>query len=79
MKLAVDWKPSPAELAAAFCEMDDERQAQFFIDVARIATLWDGDPGIQWMRVGRHLRDCACSTDNARDMVREIASATEAS
>jgi len=78
MKLTVNVKLTPAELAAAFCELDDEAQAQFFIDAARIAETWGGaGPAMQWFTVGRHLKTCACSTYEARAMVREIADAIE--
>ena len=74
MKLTVDLALSPAELAASFCDLNDEEQAQFFIDVARIAQGWKGVyRSMQWFSVGRHLRDCSCSTYEARDMVKEIA------
>jgi hypothetical protein len=74
VKLTLDFKPTPAQIAEAFCEMNDEQQAQFFIEVARIGASWE-TPGnvMQWFSVGRHLRDCACSTDQARELVRDIA------
>lgn len=66
---------TPLLIAEAFAEMDDEGQAQFFIEVAAIAATWGGDVqvGRQWTLVGAHLRDCACATEEARDMVRSIA------
>jgi hypothetical protein len=81
VKLEVNVELSPAQLAKAFCDMDDEAQAQFFIECARLAEGWRAsasDPTIlgpdwQWYTVGRHLRTCACSTEEARDMVRGIA------
>jgi hypothetical protein len=74
----VDIPMTPATLAAAFCEMDDEQQAQFFIEAARIAQTWPSEAkAMQWFYVGRHLKTCACSTWEARDMVREIAGALE--
>lgn len=33
---------SPAEIAYAFAEMNDEQQAQFFSEVGRIAATWPG-------------------------------------
>lgn len=68
------------QLAEAFCQLDDEAMAQFFIECADIASKWRiQDPrslgaGWMWFVVGRHLRDCACSTYEVRDMVTEIAS-----
>jgi hypothetical protein len=64
---------TPVMLAEAFCSMGDEDQAQFFIEAARIARGWRGFAAtMQWHYVGRHLATCACSTGDAREMVREI-------
>ena len=72
MKLSLDFNLTPAQVAEAFCDLDDERQAQFFVEVARLAQEWP-KAHYQWSLVGNHLRDCECSTEAARDMVREIA------
>ena len=76
-RLSVEATVTPAELAEMFCAGDDEEQAQFFIEVARIAATWVPNNSMQWFYVGRHLRNCACSTEAARDIVREIAQAIE--
>lgn len=75
MKATVEIDVNPAMLAAAFCELNDDDQAQFFIEVAAIAEAWDHafGPSWQWARVGRHLATCDCSTDAARDLVQTIA------
>ena len=78
MKLTLDRKLTPAEIAEAFCELDDERQAQVFIEIAALAQTWGTSPSMQWSYIGKHLRDCACSTWEARDMVKEIAEVLEA-
>jgi hypothetical protein len=80
--LTVNRKLTPAEVAEAFCELNDEEQAQVFIDAARIAGAWpvgNGQlgPDWQWHKIGRHLRDCECSTIEARDMIASIAQAIE--
>jgi hypothetical protein len=80
VKLTVEHKLTPRELAEAFCEMNDEDQAQFFIECADVAKAWTFGAGSygadwQWFTVGRHLATCECSNDDARDMVREIARA----
>lgn len=72
MKLTVDVALTPAQLAEAFCDMNDEDQAQFFIEVAALAEKWPDRSGMQWILVGRHLRECGCSTDQARELVRTI-------
>lgn len=73
MKTTVDIDLTPRQLAEAFAELMDEAQAQFFIEVAAIAQGWDGPAGYQWALVGGHLATCACSTQAARDMVRDLA------
>lgn len=80
MKLTVDLQLTPAQLAEAFCEMDDEQQAQVFIEAARIARETWEQPAtfLQWREVGKHLATCACSTDDARDLVRDIAGGMDA-
>lgn len=62
-----------ATVAAWFCELNDEQQADFFIACAERAEDWASPPCFQWFRVGGHLRDCECSTDGARRMIRELA------
>ncbi len=78
MKLENDIALTPKQLADAFCRMNDEEQAQFFIEAAEIAKTWDGGMGSdwQWFSVGRHLPRCACSTDEARALVKSIAEGT---
>lgn len=73
MKLEVRVSLTPRQVAEAFCEMDDEKQAQFFIEAAAIAATWTGSDFPQWLFVGRHLRDCDCSNDDARALVQDIA------
>lgn len=68
---------SPLQIAEAFCQLGDEEMAQVFIEAARIAEAWrDTDPkaspGMQFYLVGRHLRTCECSTEEARELIREI-------
>jgi hypothetical protein len=61
-----------ATVAAWFCELDDEAQADFFVEVAKRAESWAVNPDGQWMRVGSHLRTCDCSTDEARELIRNL-------
>lgn len=63
-------------LAKAFAGLDDDSQAQFFVKVAKIAAdTYENPQENQWWYVGRHLRECACSTEEGREMVRNIAAA----
>ena len=72
MKFTIDVKPTVAQLAEAFADLSDEVQAQFFIEVAAIAAKWGVPACVQWHMVGRHLRDCACSTYEARAMISDL-------
>lgn len=67
------------ELAAqVFANLDDEQQADFIIQVAEIAKGWGpGKAWYQWFTIGRHLATCDCSTQEARDMILEIARGIE--
>ena len=66
IEIAADW----------FSGLSDEKQADFFVAVAKASKKWEcqGHWSTQYWLVGRHLRDCECSTDDARDLVREMAS-----
>lgn len=79
MKVEVEIKLTPLRLAEAFCEMNDEDQAQFFIEAARVCRTWDDETGraMQWWSVGKHLSACACSTEEARDLIRDIVGGME--
>jgi hypothetical protein len=67
-----------ADLAAAFVDLDDDTQAQFFVAVAARMAAWTAhERNIQLLRIGRHLRDCSCSSPEARLMVLELARGIE--
>lgn len=71
-------KLSPAQIAEAFCELDDEEQADFFIETARRFQEWGpASRSMQAHAIGRHLATCACSTYEARALVEEIAGGLE--
>lgn len=64
------------KLAEIFCGMDDEQQAQFFIECTKLAGNWKHpahSQDQQWWSVGKHLGECTCSTDAAREMIHSIA------
>jgi hypothetical protein len=72
MKVTVDIALTVEQLAEIFCGLDDDTQARFFVECAKIASSWE--PHIdQFYAVGRHLRTCSCSTEAARELVRRIA------
>ena len=52
-------------VAAWFCGLDDELQADFFVQVARLAEHWPERQRQQWLQVGGHLATCECSTPGA--------------
>lgn len=74
---SIEVELTPQDIAAAFCQMDDDEQSQFFVHVAAIMTGWcEENPAafyFQTNAIGSHLRTCKCSTEEARDLVRLIA------
>ena len=67
-------------LAEIFAAMDDDKQARFFVEVAEIMSKWEGGNADQQMwYVGGHLRNCECSTEGARDLIRSLAAGLERS
>jgi hypothetical protein len=64
-------------VAKWFAGLSDQSQADFFIAVANEGKSFDRHQGNQWFYVGRHLRDCECSTDEARQMIQTIAGGIE--
>lgn len=62
-----------ALLAEAFCGLDDDGQAQFFVEVAKRFNAWGpGKADQQCWYIGGHLRNCECSTSEARDLIESI-------
>lgn len=60
------------QIAAAFWDLDDDAQAQVFVNVARLAKESAGGGLNQAYAIGRHLAECECSTDEARAFVGAI-------
>lgn len=56
-----------------FANLDDDSMCRFLVAVAEEARRFPGDPDNQWFYLGGHLRNCACSTDEAREMIRKWA------
>lgn len=49
----------PERLAAMFCEMDSEQQANFFRTVCRTMAGWEGMAGgMQLCHIGQEMREC---------------------
>lgn len=61
------------QAAEWFCGLDDDQMAKFFVAVAAKAKAWPNPPNYQWSYVGGHLRNCECSTEDAREMIRSWA------
>ena len=60
-------------LAAQFCGMTDDAQAQFFVHVARTMGAWKGGGcHMQLAYIGKHLQECACSTPEARQWINDL-------
>lgn len=73
MKYEVEIETTVEFLAKGFCDLDDDAQARFFVEVAREMSTWSGaGRTMQAHYIGAHLRECACSTLEARDFIEEI-------
>lgn len=72
---------SVADIAEAFCQMDDDEQARFFVEVARIMEAYPGPAAglLQRGAIARHLSTCECATELAREWLRDITSSLEES
>jgi hypothetical protein len=58
-------------LAQVFCGLSDDEMCRFFVEVAKEASkvpTFDN----QWYFLGGHLRNCECSTPEAREMIDSI-------
>ena len=76
LHVTVDVPMTLDQLAGLFVELDDDSQAKFFVEVARLMGTWTPhERNMQEFHIGRHLRDCSCSTDAARDFLRNVVNA----
>ncbi len=68
------WVEATPELVAKlFAELTDDDQAQMLCLAAAEMKAWPDDGGRwQMTRVGKHLAECVCSTEDGRDLVRTI-------
>ena len=65
-------------LAVEFCKMNDDQQAQFFVEAARIMDTWGiGKRENQAWYIGNHLATCACATPEAREFVTTLSAACQ--
>jgi hypothetical protein len=77
MKTIVD--VTPELLAKIFCDMDDDAQCKFFVEVGRIASESEANFDQQWWYLGGHLRNCECSTQHARNFISGLYEAMQTS
>lgn len=70
----VDVELDADDLAKAFCQLDDDAQAKFFVEVARVMGTWDVPAGrtVQAHYIGLHMSNCECSSEEAREFLRDI-------
>ncbi len=66
-------------LAEVFCALDDDQMCKFLVEVARLAQNFQGSPDNQWYYLGGHLKNCECSTPEAREMIKRWAHYAEVS
>lgn len=58
------------DAAKWFCSLGDDEMADFLIRVEAESRKFEGMPETQWAYLGGHLRNCECSNEETRDMLR---------
>jgi hypothetical protein len=53
-----------------FASLDDDQMCRFLVAVAEESKSFSCHADYQWYYLGGHLRNCECSTDTAREMIR---------
>ncbi len=53
-----------------FAHLSDDEMAEFLIQVEKESRVYPSDPDNQWYYLGGHLRNCECSNDETRQMLR---------
>lgn len=59
-------------LAKVFVHLDDDQMCRFFVEVHRQAEKVGQKYDNQWYYLGGHLRNCECSNEGTREMLRNI-------
>lgn len=73
IKITTEVEIGLEDAAKWFSELDDDAQARFFVAVGRHAAKWgDGWAEAQWFSVGSHIKNCECSSLEARQFVLEL-------
>jgi len=62
-----------------FAQLDDDQMCQFLVAVAAEAQSYPSLTDNQWYYLGGHLRNCKCSNDETREMIRSWAHFMETS
>lgn len=61
--------------ATWFASLSDEDQSQFFVQVFEATKNWPKgawNHTQQWFLVGRHIAECECSSDGAREVLEAL-------
>ncbi len=53
-----------------FAALNDDEMCNFLVAVAEEAKEFSGNSDNQWYYLGGHLKNCECSTNEAREMIR---------
>ena len=70
----IEIEPTVKELAECFAHLNDEDQAQFFVEVDAVMESWGSyKRGMQISFIAGHLATCNCVTQGAKDFIRDIA------
>lgn len=58
-------------LARIFVHLDDDQMCKFFVEVHKLSSEFPAFDN-QWYYLGGHLRNCECSNEGTREMLRNI-------
>lgn len=77
MKIELNVKLTPKQVAQAFWDMDSDKQAEMFYELAKIAYSTKALTTMQWHYLGRAMIENRTDTDwcDAREIIIDIASA----
>lgn len=70
IKVTTEYELDVESAAKWFASLDDDAMCRFLVAVAEEAKSFRGHPENQWYYLGGHLRNCECSTEDAREMIK---------
>lgn len=70
IRVTTDIELDIATAAKWFAGLDDDQMCRFLVAVEQEARAFEGHADSQWYYLGGHLRNCHCSNEETREMLR---------